>query len=340
MMLRERLKNLTAGLLYSTGILSLLIARKFRGRAVVLTYHRVLPQAALSETYSHPAIVVTPELFARHIAAMNRHFTCLGLDAFTDRLKRRDFGGAAYCLITFDDAWQDNHTHAFDVLKRTRTPAVIFVPTDYIGTGNLFWQERLGHIVDRICTRMPDTAAQLLGRYGWSDIAALPQPQRIAAIRTAIRAIKHKEYAEIDRIIADLEGVLGEPVRDYGPDSYLRIEQMREMAQHGISFQSHACSHRVLTRLTAPEIEEELTRSRRWLREHLDADATTLAYPNGDHSPEVQRLAASAGYQCAFTTDSGHVDPYGDPYTVRRVNLNDNVAGSEARLLLALLLSC
>jgi peptidoglycan/xylan/chitin deacetylase (PgdA/CDA1 family) len=338
-MLRETLKNLLAGLLYRSGLLTLLLRRKFAGRAVVLTYHRVLPVSALSESYSHPAIVVAPELFARHIALMNRHFTCLGLDEFHSRLKRKDFAGAAYCLITFDDAWRDNHTYAFTALKQTRTPAVIFVPVDYVDSGRLFWQERLGHIVDRICERLPDRAAQILGAYGWQHLPALPQADRILATRTAIRAIKHKDYTEINAIMSSLETQLGEPVRDFGPDAYLSIEQMRDMHRHGIDFQSHACSHRILTRLPADEVELELTASRQWLMEQLGIDATALAYPNGDHSPELQRLAAKAGYRLAFTTESGCVDPQGDPYTVRRINLNDNAAGSEARLLLTLLMS-
>lgn len=338
-MLREALKNLVAGLLYRTGILTLLLRRRFANRAVVLTYHRVLPASALRATYSHPAIIVAPDLFARHIAVLNRHFTCLGLDEFRSRLERKDFSGSAYCLITFDDAWRDNHTYAFETLKQNRTPAVIFVPTDYVGTGRLFWQERLGHIIDRICERLPDRAAQILDYYGWNHLPALPRGERLEATRAVIRAIKHKDYAEIERIMTDLEAMLGEPVRDFGPDTYLTVEQMRDMHRHGIDFQSHACSHRILTRLPAGDVEAELATSRRWLREQLGIDATALAYPNGDHAADVQRLAAKAGYRLAFTTVSGCVDPHGDPYTVRRINLNDNAAGSEARLLLTLLMS-
>lgn len=338
-MLRETLKNLVAGLLYRSGVLPLLVRRKFRNRAVVLTYHRVLPKSALLETYSHPAIIVAPELFARHIGELRRHFDCLGLDEFSSRMKRRDFAGAAYCLITFDDAWLDNHTYAFDVLKRSRTPAVIFVPTDYIGSGRLFWQERLGHIIDRLCSRRGEDATQILNEFGWGYLAGLPEDSRKAAVRTAIRDIKHKDYAEIDRIINVLETAQDEPVRDYGPDAYLDITHMREMARHGISFQSHACTHRVLTRLSVEEIDVELTASRQWLKDHMEIESTALAYPNGDHSPEVQAAAARAGYQVAFTTVNGCVNPAGDPFTVHRINLNDNAASSEARLLFTLLLS-
>lgn len=338
-MLRETFKNLLAGLLYNTGILALLVRRKFRGQAVVLTYHRVLPRIVLQKSYSHPAIIVAPTVFERHVAVLNRYFTCLGLDEFNDRFKRQDFSGGSYCLITFDDAWRDNHTHAFDVLKQSRTPAVIFVPTDYIESGKLFWQERLGHIIDRLCTDLPEKTAQVLDKHGWGYLTSLPQDRRAVAIRSAIRDIKHKDYDEIDRVIADLETVLDEPMDDYGPDNYLGIAQMREMAAQGVSFQSHACSHRILTRLPAQDIAHELTASRQWLRDNLDIEPIALAYPNGDHSPLVQQLAADAGYQLAFTTVNGCVDTQDSPFTVRRINLSDAAAGSEARLLLTLLIS-
>ncbi|MCK9553889.1 polysaccharide deacetylase family protein [Aquamicrobium sp.] len=336
-MFRNRLKNLLADALYRTGLSSLLLRWRFRGRMVVLTYHRVLPAHERAASFSHEAIMVELDAFDRHLAVLNRHFTCLRLDEFSAGMRCNDPSGRPECLITFDDAWQDNYTHAFPILRKWGTPAVIFVPTDYIGTGSLFWQERLGHIIDRICTRLPEDAARLLEKYEWSHLTSYPQMQRRDAIKTAIRAIKHKNHADINHIITDLAGALGDDEPDYGPDTYLSTEQMREMMQFGISFQSHGCSHRVFPRLTAEELGTELQLSRRWLHKQLGADAIALAYPNGDHTPATLAATEQAGYTLAFTTIPGHVDRSSNPFDLRRINLNDNVAGSEARLMMALL---
>lgn len=338
-MFRECIKNVVAVLLHRTGILSFLVLRRLRGRAVVLTYHRVLPPEYLARTFSHPAIVVSPDVFARHIAVLNRYFACLGLDEFSERMKRRDFSDAAYCLITFDDGWRDNYTFAFPVLKQSRTPAVIFVPTDFVGGGKLFWQEQLGHLLLRVCADPSAGAMQVLQRHGWSHLPGLPVERRINAIRTAVRALKQSDYAEIDRVIAAMESVLEAPLEDVGPDTYLDLEQMREMIRHGVTFQSHACSHRVLPRLPEQDVDHEFAASRRWLREHLGVTAAAVAYPNGDHSPTVQRLAAANGYEFAFTTISGCADPAGDRFALRRININDAAAGNEARFLFTLLLA-
>lgn len=338
-MLRNRIKNLLADILYHSGLSTLLVRRMFRHRMVVLTYHRVLPLADRDTSFSHAAIMIEPTTFARHLAVLTRHFDCLSLDGFNAAMRTGAISGIPRCLITFDDAWQDNYTYAFDLLKKWHVPAVVFVPTDYIGTEKLFWQERLGHLVERVCASKSADAARLLEKYEWSYLVAIPLPQRREEIKTAIRAIKHKTYMEIDQIIADLTAALNHIEPDYGPDRYLSTEQMREMMRHDITFQSHGCTHRVFPSLRVEELSGELQRSRHWLQEHMNAEPIALAYPNGDHDSIVQRETRQAGYALAFTTIPGQVDITSDPLAIRRININDNVAGSEARLLMALLLS-
>jgi peptidoglycan/xylan/chitin deacetylase (PgdA/CDA1 family) len=47
-------------------------------------------------------------------------------------------------LLTFDDAISDLHEHAFPLLERYGFPAVVFVPTNCVGKGNL-WNHSLGY---------------------------------------------------------------------------------------------------------------------------------------------------------------------------------------------------
>ncbi|MFA7388051.1 MAG: polysaccharide deacetylase family protein, partial [Thiohalobacteraceae bacterium] len=268
--------------MYRTGLVGLLLRRKLRHRAIVVTYHRVLPRSLRRQSFSHDAIIVTPELFDRHLATLKRYFSCVDLAEFSGKLQSGQFSGRPHCLITFDDAWQDNHDFAFPILRRHGASAVIFVPTDYIGTGALFWQERLGHILHRLCRESPEVASGLLRDYGWSQLPVMAEDQRVEAIKSAIRDIKTKSYAEIDDMIAQLEAALSDRCEDYGVDAYLSVAQMREMQQYGISFQSHGRSHRVFTRLDQRELFEELEGSADWLEKNLGSRPMALAYPNGD----------------------------------------------------------
>lgn len=62
-------KEAVAAGLYHTGALRLLTRRRLRGRAVVLTYHRVLADDDVPRSWSHPAIVVRRRTFERHLAS-------------------------------------------------------------------------------------------------------------------------------------------------------------------------------------------------------------------------------------------------------------------------------
>ena len=106
--------------LYYSGVLGLWCRVSLRRRAVVLTYHRVLPDDAVARTWSHPGIVVTRHTFDTHVRTLKRFFRVLSLDEFLDGLERADGFAGPSCLITFDDGWRDTYTEAWPVLPPAR----------------------------------------------------------------------------------------------------------------------------------------------------------------------------------------------------------------------------
>ena len=140
-------KACIAQLLFTLGVLDLLRSRRLRGRAVVLMYHRVLSTEARARSASHPGYLISDATFARQMAFLKTHFTVLTEQQFVEHLDTgRPFPDSS-CLITFDDGWQDNLTHAWPVLRALRLPAVIYLPVNFIGTTRLFWREALTHVL-------------------------------------------------------------------------------------------------------------------------------------------------------------------------------------------------
>lgn len=128
-MFKLLIKQLAARLLYSSGMLWILMRVRLRGRAVVLMYHRVLPEPLFSETFSHPGIIVTPDTFARHLEVLRRYFHPLTLEEFQECIELGHPFPRGACLITFDDGWIDNHEHALPLLRERGIPAVVFTAT-------------------------------------------------------------------------------------------------------------------------------------------------------------------------------------------------------------------
>ena len=99
----------------------------------------------------------------------------------------------------------------------------------------------------------------------------------------------------------------------------LTLDQVLEMQQDGVEFQSHSATHADLTRLSHSECLADLRDSREELETMLGRPVRLLAYPRGRHAPHVRDAAQRAGYTHAFALPEGP-EPVG-PYSLPRVGL-------------------
>ena len=82
----------------------------------------------------------------------------------------------------------------------------------------------------------------------------------------------------------------------------LTWDQVHEMANYGIEFGSHTCTHPELTTLAPERCWEEIVRSQADLRARLGRDVVSFCYPRGDLAPNVIDMVEKAGYDCAVVT--------------------------------------
>jgi len=329
--LRKTIKLCIAYSLYYSGILYLLCLVKLRNRAVVLTYHRVIAAERLAQSHSTPGIIVHEKVFAAHLPVIKRFLRPLPIAQFLEHLEAGKQLPSRSCLVTFDDGWIDNYETAYPLLRQQHVPALIFLPYDYISGTAMFWQEELQLRLSRMLESQDpgDSAyvAELLGRESPSG----------THIREYISALKQLGYDELDRILGQVRtrsaGI--DPGGHY--DRYISWEQATEMQGSVVSYGSHAISHRILTRLTAEECRQELARSRQLLETRLHSPVLTLAYPNGDHDAQVERMAHEAGYRLAFTTQRGFVHRDSPAMALPRINIHNNASSNKALFLCTIL---
>jgi len=93
------------------------------------------------------------------------------------------------------------------------------------------------------------------------------------------------------------------------PLTTLTRDQVLEMQDSGVSFQSHSWAHRDLSQLTFAECVTDLSESRDFLSEMLGRPVLLLAYPRGRHSAQVREAALRAGYRHAFGLPEQAEDP-------------------------------
>jgi peptidoglycan/xylan/chitin deacetylase (PgdA/CDA1 family) len=320
--------------LYYSGVLGLWGRVALRQRVVVLTYHRVLPADAVARTWSHPAIVVTRDTFDRHVRTLKRFFRVLSLEEFVAGLDRPGGFASPSCLITFDDGWRDTFTEAWPILRQHDTPAVVFLPVDYIGASRMFWQEELSALMHQAWLRREDAALRAAverscASHGFPSMLALPAEDIRLEIRTRVNALKAGPIATPRQLIADLRAALGAAADDAFPvDGFMTWDEVRQMRAGRTAFGGHGTTHRLLTTLTAADVAEEAARSRATIARELDDPPASFSYPNGDWNAGVAEAVERAGYRVSFSTERGVVSSGDHRLSLRRVNIHEDVTSS------------
>lgn len=323
------IKYAVSHILYGLGILQLWQRIALNRRAVVLMYHRVLTSDEKQESASHPAIIVKRETFAAHMSLVSRRFKVLTLDHFAERMERRRPFENSSCLITFDDGWKDNYTHALPILKKHGLPAVVFLPVNYIGQKRLFWQEALVralHLAVMTARKDPGRASRLreivtplfLGDI--IDIQDHDPRQRIIACISDKR--KGFTPSSVQEALGRLRKELGIEQDDAScVDGFLTWDEIEIMLREGIQFGGHGAEHYLLSQLTEKEAREDIERCKALMASRLNQEPCSFTYPRGYWSPEVVELVKKAGYRLAFVAKGGSVRCEDDPYTLRRINI-------------------
>jgi peptidoglycan/xylan/chitin deacetylase (PgdA/CDA1 family) len=126
-------------------------------------------------------------------------------------------------------------------------------------------------------------------------------------------------------LVSSLVGAEDVWTRDSNPDGttypLLDAEEILDMKNRGVSFQSHTCSHRSLPALDDDELVRELADSRAALQQLLGCPVEYLAYPFGRLDERVVVATRRAGYRAAFSTQPGFNRREVDRFRIRRIEV-------------------
>jgi peptidoglycan/xylan/chitin deacetylase (PgdA/CDA1 family) len=93
-----------------------------------------------------------------------------------------------------------------------------------------------------------------------------------------------------------------------GTSGFASWPELREMAEAGMSIQSHGLDHRsYLTTLSPSRLREDLRRSRMEIEEKVGQPVTLLAPPGGRAPRNLERIAQEVGYTHVFGSNPGAI---------------------------------
>jgi peptidoglycan/xylan/chitin deacetylase (PgdA/CDA1 family) len=333
------------------GLLEQIVAK--RPVLVVLTYHRIAVPGSISNPYYDPVISATPDAFEAQIRFLSARFHILGLEALLDIAVDKGVSatisssaGKPVVLVTFDDGYRDNCETALPILRKLGVPATFFIPTAFLDAVRLPWWDHLACVLKQ--TRVPRLSLER-----WpGDVDPIvinlgpisSGHQRTMAITMVVRSFLDGAIKDEQWFLDQLDDQAEVPIdsRMLGRELFMNLDQVKHLADAGMSIGSHGQTHRALASLPDATQRHELTESKRFLEGSLSHEIKALAYPfggGGTFTARTIQLAIEAGYHLAFSSLEG-INRLGNaalqPFALRRLNvgMGDSPTLLQARALL------
>jgi len=201
-------------------------------------------------------------------------------------------------LMTFDDGFVNNYKLALPILKKFQIPALFFISTEHIQSGEQFW-------FDRVITpiQIHKITSLDLQHLGLRDYRFFPSEG-------------HRRWDDIQAF--EISRDINADVRNkYRPLTQDEICQMQTSKL--CYFGSHSHRHEILTYLTTKDLIMNLVKSKDFLEKLLGHPITHFAYPNGDTNALVARYCRETGYEYCYLATAAIVKKNTDPMNIPRI---------------------
>ncbi len=290
------------------------------GKVTILCYHRIVPDIIRAERETAHGMVTSVETFRRQMELAREHCEVLSLAEAVASLRGERRAATRALAITFDDGYRDFYEQAWPILRELGLPATVFIPTAYIGAGEMldhdrFYQYAMQAHARGLSLRVP------LAKAGLSEERVAALCAEVDPLRVYARLI-HLPFALRERSLHCLDDFIGDRQRgELNGFSLLDWDSVREMAGAGVAFGAHTDNNVILTLEERQTVEREVLRSKQAIEEKIRQPVRHFAYPAGRYNAAVKQAVANAGFEAAFTTERRLNRPGDDLLALGRICL-------------------
>ncbi|MEW6730723.1 MAG: polysaccharide deacetylase family protein [Acidobacteriota bacterium] len=308
--LRYIMKAAASYAAYGSGMIDQLVAQRTgiagRGRVIILGYHRVVQDFAISSKLAIPSLLISVETLSKQLDLIRKKFECLSLDDALEVLSGRRTLLRDGVVLTFDDGYRDFYENAFPLLCSYGLAATIFVPTMLIGHDQPLIHDQLYYLV----CEMARQGHSLTGLLCELDLKyLLPRvvdtlSRNVEGCFATMRILFELPSVEVSRLIDAMKAELNLSNAQFPIEfQLLNWSMLYEMAGTGITIGAHTCNHTLLTCEPLDKAAAEILDSKRQLEEALGLPADHFAYPDGRYDTAVAEIVRAAGFRSACTIE-------------------------------------
>lgn len=263
-----------------------------------------------------------------YLKILSRRYHFISLSDAVEMIKGRKPVRPYSVVLTFDDGYRNNFTHALPLLRRYDAPATFFVPTGFVNAPKPFWFDRLDYALQQVPVdgREVKVGSLTMCLDGSSREALCRSYKRLRRCAKELRMSDHEFLRDMTELAAQLEEESGRALSDMqANDDWSAIatwDQIRRAIEDGdVSIGAHTVDHIRLDLVDAEVARDQLCKARRDIEVHTGRPCDCLAYPNGNHSQNILDLTQECRYLCAVTTNEGLNHVGDNVFTLRRIDL-------------------
>ncbi|MFC1985419.1 polysaccharide deacetylase family protein [Chloroflexota bacterium] len=266
---------------------------------------------------------IRPQNFDQQINYLCHNYEIISLEDLARYAGERKALHGRIAVITFDDGYRDNYLYAYPILKKYKVTATIFLTSGHIGTGSLFWWDKIHYALHNTPLRTIE-----LKEFGSYSLASYTDRVKVSAdISSKLIKLPETEKIRLTERLMALSLVT--PPTHLAKELLLSWDEVKEMKEGSITFGAHTVNHPILTRLPLEHAKNEILQSKKDIEKHIGQTVTAFAYPNGalgDFDCEHVRFLKDNGFICAVTTIPRLVTSSASPYEMGRVQPGPNLA--------------
>lgn len=272
------IKKLIAIFLFHTGILGLI--RWFRlhilkkPAVIILCYHRITDESSLLSPQC-----VSPEEFNKQVAYYFANYDIWPLPKVEKYLEEKVILHLDAIVLTFDDGYIDNFTHALPILKKFNVPATFYIASNPMIKRIPYWIDEMSSHLEALTpqTRLDSCPDDNL-KYLLHQFVKIPGEGKKRAAVAVFKHVKRMSKAEREVVILYMARLSrGEAVEN----KVINIEQALQMQRDGHEIGAHSRSHPSLSSLDESECRIEIAGSIEDLNGH-GLNVHSFAYPFGE----------------------------------------------------------
>lgn len=303
-----------------------------RGPAIAfLRCRRLVPETSAGER--HPDrflhLAMTPselEAALTDIARTLRFVHMAEALAALSRGRRMPEGAA---VLTFDESYAATVELALPVLRRMQIPVTFFVSTAHLDGTTTLWDSEVEAIV-RALAPVPLSLS-------WVDrvLRTDSRSARAASVRRLLRLLASLDEERLERRLEELRARVDGPVPIDPLDRMLTRAELERISRDSlVSVGAHGHRHVAFSSISSEVRDQELALPREILRAACGSSfVDVVSYPFG-RPPYIDdatfAAARAAGYQAAFSAETGVARPGSHLFRLPRIDMGPNIRAMDA----------